>query len=505
MRKKINLYITLLAVFCSVTACLDKYPEDAIPEDEAIRKVSDVDQAVIGIYAAFKHSALYSGPLTIFPDLQADFMYAVNGYSNTYGDVWRWEILSTNAEITNVYGALYNIIARCNYVFDYMDEVEANTSDDEQLEKLDSYKGELHFARALAYSELLKMFCKAYENDAAAANESGVVLTTSYHKPGRLVRASLKDSYRFVLDELEKAAHYLDRDENDAEILYNTSYFTIGTVNALFARVYLYMNKFDEAITYASKVIDSKKYILSDINSNNYSTTYNDYEYMWAYDASTEIIWKVNFELSSYGGALGTIFLGYDYTSYKPDYVPASWILQLYPANDRRYEAFFETQTTGYSHGLTWPLLKKYAGNRNFINSQILFVSMPKPFRLSEMYLIRAEAYSRCSRHLYSEASKDITTLRTARYASYATASITEDNWQEVIGDERVKELYMEGFRLMDLKRWHKGFERKSQSNTVSPGNGLKIDKNNPLFVWPIPQHELETPGAEILPNESNK
>ena len=50
---------------------------------------------------------------------------------------------------------------------------------------------------------------------------------------------SLDDNVGRLLDELEKAAHYLDRDENDAEILYNTSYFTIGTVNALFARVYL--------------------------------------------------------------------------------------------------------------------------------------------------------------------------------------------------------------------------------------------------------------------------
>ena len=43
---------------------------------------------------------------------------------------------------------------------------------------------------------------------------------------------------------------------------------------------------------------------------------------MWQYDNSTEIIWKVMFEVNSYGGALGTVFLNYDYTSYKPDYVP---------------------------------------------------------------------------------------------------------------------------------------------------------------------------------------
>ena len=62
----------------------------------------------------------------------------------------------------------------------------------------------------------------------------------------------------------------------------------------------------------------------------------------------------------------------------------------------------------------------------------------------------------------------------------------------------------MEGFRLHDLKRWGKGFERKAETSTVAPGNRLKINANNPRFVWPIPQHEIEAPGSMIVGNESN-
>ena len=96
--------------------------------------------------------------------------------------------------------------------------------------------------------------------------------------------------------------------------------------------------------------------------------------------------------------------------------------------------------------------------------------------------------------------------MRISRYSSYGGATnITKDNWLKTISEERVKELYMEGFRLNDLKRWHEGFERKEQKLTVSPGNKLKVDKDAPYFVWPIPQHELEAPGADIEPNDSNK
>ena len=33
---------------------------------------------------------------------------------------------------------------------------------------------------------------------------------------------------------------------------------------------------------------------------------------------------------------------------------------------------------------------------------------------------------------------------------------------------------------------------------------GSFVKKDDPLFVWPIPQHEIEAPGANIAPNESN-
>lgn len=504
MIRKIKLYITLAAVALSATSCLDKYPEDAIPEKDGMTTVEHANQVVIGIYAGFKSPSLYSGYLTLLPDLQSDLAYAVNGFSNTYGDVWRWDILATNTQITAVYGDLYAIIGRCNFFLDNVEAVAANTTDDTKLEKLEGYKGEVYFARALAYSELIKMFCKSYESDAAAEKELGVALISKYFNAGRPKRASLKESYQFVLDDLQKAAGYLEMDKNDNTTLYNLPYFSIGTVNALYARTYLYMKNWDKAIEYSSKVIDSKKYILSSVTKASYSSKISDYGYMWEQDASTEIIWKVSFEISSFGGRLGQTFFNFDYSSYKPDYVPAKWVLNLYNGNDYRYEAFFQSLTTGYSHGLTWPLLIKYYGNRTFMESRILHVCMPKPFRLSEQYLIRAEAYCQKGEAFYAKAGKDITTLRIARYKTYGSTPVNKD-WLKMIEEERVKELYMEGFRLTDLKRWHKGFERAPQTSTVAPANSLKIDASNPLFVWPIPQHELQSPDADILPNESNK
>jgi hypothetical protein len=178
--------------------------------------------------------------------------------------------------------------------------------------------------------------------------------------------------------------------------------------------------------------------------------------------------------------------------------------LGLYDVDDLRYGNYFYTYTTGHSHALTWPLLVKYFGNQNFYNQQILHTSMPKPLRLAEQYLIRAEAYAATQN--YAAAGNDIATLRAARYSSYGSSvAMTEATAMTIIEQERIKELYMEGFRLMDLKRWHKGFERKPQTESLEHGSSLKVEADDPLFVWPIPQHELEVPGSMIEPNDSNK
>jgi len=507
--KKNLLYTFLLALALSVSSCLDKYPENAILADDAITTIDEADQAVIGIYSSFLSGALYSGYLTLLPDIQTDLVYAVNGYTNTYGDIWRWnDILATNSQIESVYAALYTVIGRCNFLLDNAENMRKKMTDDDALDRLDVYCGEAYFARALAYSELIKQFCKAYESDADAQNELGVVLRTHYYSDEPIKRASLYDSYQQVLSDLELAEKALALgDDYDIAVdgyMYNSTYFNEYTVCALRARIALYMKKYDEAIKYSTKVIDSGHYFLSSATQL-YDSQYSYYQYMWTSDNSTEVIWKIGFTSTSYGGALGQVFFNYDYSSMKPDYVPAQWVLSLYDSNDLRYSTFFQTFTTGHTHGLTWPLLAKYWGNEGLYNeAQLLHVSMPKVFRLSEQYLIRAEAY--VMNEDFAKAGKDITTLRKARYSTYGTSTaISKDNAMKIVEEERVKELFMEGFRLMDLKRWHKGFERTPQEQSLENGSSLVVEKDDPLFVWPIPQHEIESPGAEIEPNESNK
>lgn len=487
------------------TSCLEKYPNSAIETNKSLKSYDDAVQFNTGIYAMLKSSSLYTGYLTYLPDVQTDLVYAVDGYSNQLGSFWLWQIRSTTSESEAVYAALYSVISNCNFFLENIGAVKANTIDDQKLSDLDYFTGEVYAIRALAYSELIKLYCKAYD-PATAQSELGVVLRKHYSKQEEAKRASLYDSYQFVLDDLAKAEDLLD-EEYDG---YSAIYTTKAMVEALHARVALYMQDWDNAIKYSTSLIESKSFALSSVNST--IGTQNHFQYLWSDDDGYETIWRIYLTPESYGGMLGSPFLGFnnDRVYYYPDYVPAQWVLNLYESSDLRYNAYFANAQTGHSHGLVWPLLIKYRGNTSFINSYLLYeVSMPKPFRLAEQYLIRVEAYCRQATPNYSAASADLTKLREARFESgKGSLSVTADNWLDNIAKERVRELYMEGHRLQDMKRWGddynegKGFERTPQTNSLKEGSSLKKSADDYMFVWPIPRHEVEAPGSQVLQNE---
>lgn len=509
MLRYIKISFTAFAILLGAVSCLEKFPGQSIPENGAMQTYNDAEQHLIGIYSSLKSGYLYTGALTLLPDIQSDLVYAVEGNSNTYGEHWQWKVRSTNAEVEGVYGSLYAVIGNCNFFLDRIDAVKAKETDDEKLDDLDEYTGEVYAIRALCYSELLKCYCKAYD-PATAADEPGVVLRTKYFEKEPVRRASLRDSYAFVLQDLDKAEALLSAEDEDNQA--NAIFFTLAAAEALHARVALYMQDWETAIEYSSKLIDgrSDRISLASTKIQVTSDGLTEFDYMWFYDQSPEVIFRIGLLTTDSAGALGSVFLNLnrDYTYFYPDYVPAQWVLNAYDNSDLRYAAYFADKNNGivigYGNGMEWPLLVKYYGNRTFIQNRIFHISMPKPLRLAEQYLIRAEAYCNLPTPNYSAAGNDLTTLRQARYQTGGTLNVTQANWKEQISDERVRELYMEGFRLHDLKRWGMGFERVKQSFAQEEGSTLKVEAGDPRMVWPMPQHELQAPGSEVAPNESN-
>ena len=75
-----------------------------------------------------------------------------------------------------------------------------------------------------------------------------------------------------------------------------------------------------------------------------------------------------------------------------------------------------------------------------------------KPFRIAEQYLIAAEGYAMAGQA--DQACTYLNLLRASRIPGYADRHYSGDELMAQIKLERARELYGEGFRFKDLKRW---------------------------------------------------
>ncbi len=508
----------LTAVF-NVSCSLELVPDSAIPEEKALTTLSDCDAWVVGIYSAFKNDALYSGYLALLPDIQADMAYAAQT-TNTgfYTQYYQWNFNSASTEVVNVYNGLYTIVARCNFFLDYKEQVEASLETKTDKANFEKRLGEVYFARALAYAELIRTYCEAYNSENADLPDMGISLPVTYSEAVQQVkRSTLRESYTQILDDLDNAEKYLPAERTAPD----TPYFSQGAANALRARVCLYMGMGDlkidadneylkKSVEAATKVIKTGVYSLSDATTPAYSVggiQYSDYQVMWMYDQSDEIIWKVAMSNNSYGGALGRYLLGYNGASYSPQYHAAEAILNLYDGNDYRAGAFFAQQND--VNGDPVYMITKYPGNSDIDGGATpLWVNMPKPLRLSEVYLVRAEANYWLGNE--EAAREDLSAVMRKRISAFGSVNVSGEDLLKEIQDERARELYMEGFRLSDLKRWHKDIKRKSQLYAIPGPINCELevkysDAKYRFTTWPIPKHEIEATNGVVKGNASNE
>ena len=126
-------------------------------------------------------------------------------------------------------------------------------------------------------------------------------------------------------------------------------------------------------------------------------------------------------------------------------------------------------------------------------------MNMSKPFRLSEMYLIVAEAEARQDHK--EEANKYLNILRSNRIVDYVTENYSEQKTLlKEIKEEREREFIGEGMRMSDIRRYGKGFERKANHDEnaeldaiiVKQGRALKYTANDYRLTWPIPKAEID-------------
>ena len=487
MKKILFATLSLLVSLASFNSCdLNQYPDTALNTDEAMESAADCNNFLIGIYASSK--SLFSGFYTYSTDFMTDSYHAIKNYGNWDGDYYTYNIVASDSSIESVWYNYYGVIGNCNFLIEGTTRLlDSGTLSEADTKTVQEYYGVASFFRAFLYYRLTQYFCKDYD-PATAASVFGVPVVTEYAPTGDASkyphRGTLADTYLQIDKDLQEAERFVTT-EGSA----NYGYVSKDAVQALKARVALTKHDYTTAYNAASALADAPAYALVS-NAAKYADG-------WVNDNLTEVIWQPIIVDSSDGGSANSYFIhntsgaaGQD----DPQYFPEQWVLDLYDsANDIRYDAYFANRAInirGNVGNLT--ILVKYPGNPALNTSAASrYVNRPKVFRVAEQYLIAAEAAYENNDE--TNANKYLGLLQTARGLTPATLSGTA--LETEIRNERVRELFGEGFRLFDIKRYHIGFSRDAgQDPTMIQdlGKDISLPADSPKFVWPIPTAEME-------------
>jgi hypothetical protein len=187
----------------------------------------------------------------------------------------------------------------------------------------------------------------------------------------------------------------------------------------------------------------------------------------------SEILLEFSVKKDSEGIVGGSMSQSFGYTSATSfqKYIASNDLVNLYEPADLRKQLFLEkplsTLVNGKLIDVNYNFTKKFQDNPGYV-----------AFRLSEMYLIRAEAALETSRP--DLAMTDINTIRARANATLLTNSA---NLKEDIFLERRKELCFEGHLFFDLVRNHKNVSR----NDGCISTNCSINYPSLKFVLPIP------------------
>lgn len=409
----------------------------------------------------------------------------------------------TAKEVANPWQLFYEQISACNVVLDHVDKVSGSQQERQHL------KGEALAMRGFYYFYLVNLFGKPYAAHGSNPNKDlAVPLKLNMAVTDKLqLRNTVAEVYQQIEADLLEAKQLMEVNPRDAGV-YKMSPLA---VDVLLSRVYLYQNRWDEAIEFATKGLTIKS-TLSQLSGFAKTPGYynfnnglgDDYNRMYDPSISTEIV----FAYKAMGAGVGSsklfpssIYPGYSATL-KPPYAPADGLMSLYDTRpmssnnsyigDIRPRLYF-----AYSAYFDWSTFQ--AGFLPFNGGQ-----GGAGIRIAELYLNRAEALTQ--RVLLNgnaadriAALNDLNTLRSARYDTRQTyVPVAIGDARELLAfcrEERRREFPFEGHRWFDLRRY--GMPALARTYSEESGNNqtFSLTVSDPRYTLPIPKAVLDRNG----------
>jgi tetratricopeptide (TPR) repeat protein len=493
-----------LAVVSGCNNFLDVAPQGQLSEDAIRTDPAAAQKLVDGVYNAMYFGGF--GPdvhglqYVIMTDIASDD--GDKGSTPTdYGDaltIDNFTATSSNGTVNNTWNGYFQAIARTNQAIDKIPLSPADASvKNRQL-------GEVRFLRGYFYFNLVRFY-------GGVPLLNGVPAASDANNPALQTRASVADTYAFIINDLQFAV-----DNLPAKGATDQGRATKAAAQAMLAKVYLYQKNYQKAYDLTSAIISSNTYSLYPSYADIWRTVGNNnsesiFEVQTGVNAACNNSAVQLYAVSQgprQGGKGGWSDLGFGFNN------PTQSLANAYEAGDVRragtiifinptaaagqrsagtvlWDGFRipsqdSVENSRYSYKAYHSRTKEpNCGNNDFLPKNIRIM------RYAEVLLIHAEAAAQLGKT--ADAAADLRIVRTRAGLTTTVAPTLENIWHE-----RRVELAMEHDRFFDLVR-----QESVQTGRIVPAFAAQgknfVKGKNELF--PIPQPQIDLSGGVLTQN----
>jgi hypothetical protein len=471
--------IVVMGLSITLSSCkkdLELTNEYGLTPTNAFTNLASYSRQLSGVYGSFANAEYYNGYVMVSDVLTDDCYETVESLVN-FNQVHNWLYDASDRQrtyFTSMWRNPYNTVLQANYIINGIGAVK---SENEKFHN--RILGQALAARAIAHFDVLKAY-----SDNLNRNSTGLGIPyktdTRITYPSRLPVGQVYDS---IYSDLNRAITLLGDVDAAINSATNKGFIDIWGARSALAKVALYAKDYSTAIQQSTLVIN--QFPLA--SRANFPGIWND-------SRVDEVIWAIQ----NNSGDPGSPFPSADLMSFRfdrntfgvlPSFISTydtSGFAATGTGNDIRFTSYYFLRNS-LGGANNWAI-RKYRGKGTAADNLVNF----KVFRVSEMYLIRAEANALASPANEADANNDLSALKTARISGYTHTPLAGAALISEIAAERRRELAFEGHRWFDLKRSTRVVNRPlTGTGNPNPQVQTNLPSSSHRWVWPIPEVEM--------------
>ena len=440
---KIRPWVLALPLACGVAACDDWFtltPDTSMVAQDFWKDKTDVESAMGACYRSMMEGG-FMERLIAWGEIRSDNVIPLSPDQGTT-DLMNLEIDASNGYTS--WGDFYKTINYCNALIQNAPDVQDRDPDFSDAD-LAAYMAEAKTVRAFCYFMLVRTF-----GDVPYITEPFLDDTRDYEVP----QTNRDEILRLLLEDLKTVEEGAPKlfEEN---VPYTKTRVTQKTLWTLMADMYLWLNDYDNCITYCDKVLESTDNPLQLlVQSNYFNIVFNNYY-------SDETMWELPFDGNTYNDAVANFYgsstnsnprvVTYELSSLFDDQYDLRK-MGSYLNNNGRYSIYKYVASRNTSSTTTLPNANDFSIRDSRTSHWILY-------RLADVYLMKAEALAWRGGAADLEEAVDLVS-RTYDRANPTLAPnslrgqyTTQTEVQDLVLLERQREFLFEGKRYFDLLR----------------------------------------------------